>query len=348
MALKKRDRKILKEFGKSGQKLASCNALKKLLDEDRKAQPRKGTSKSRLDLSGQTGRLLRQLVESGLDELQTAANKLLRQSNRVLAEREKTEKLLNSIPADTTIASLVRRLRDASSHHGKLEGEARRIAERVSVLRRQRDELDRRLTELRRLRVDREIRQEESLRMIQLVQRTQETMREFLRRATSYKIDRLSTLITESFRFLLRKETLVSRVQIHPENYRIDLFDDAGVPMRKGRLSEGEKQIFAIAVLWGLARAAPRPLPAIIDTPMARLDSKHRQNLVERYFPNVSHQVVILSTDTEIERGYFEYLRPHIARSFHLRYDDASGTTSPEPGFFWQKAEMDSIAELRS
>ena len=44
-------------------------------------------------------------------------------------------------------------------------------------------------------------------------------------------------------------------------------------------------------------------------------DSEHRQNLVERYFPNASHQVIILSTDTEVEQGYFEELRPRLARS---------------------------------
>jgi len=54
--------------------------------------------------------------------------------------------------------------------------------------------------------------------------------------------------------------------------------------------------------LWGLARASARPLPAVIDTPMARLDAAHRQHLVERYFPNASHQVIVLSTDTEVDR----------------------------------------------
>ena len=47
------------------------------------------------------------------------------------------------------------------------------------------------------------------------------------------------------------------------------------MPFSKERLSEGEKQIFAISVLWGLARASAHPLPAIIDTPMARLDAAH-------------------------------------------------------------------------
>ena len=38
----------------------------------------------------------------------------------------------------------------------------------------------------------------------------------------------------------------------------------------------------------------------------------------ERYFPHASHQVIILSTDTEIEVNYFEQLKPSLARAYHL------------------------------
>ena len=132
----------------------------------------------------------------------------------------------------------------------------------------------------------------------------------FLQRVTERKIDRLSALITESFRFLLRKQTLVERILIDPATFAITLYDEAGQAIAKQRLSEGEKQIFAISVLWGLARASARPLPAVIDTPMARLDAAHRQHLVERYFPNASHQVIIFSTDTEVDRQYYQALQP--------------------------------------
>ncbi len=114
-------------------------------------------------------------------------------------------------------------------------------------------------------------------------------MQEFLQRATAAKIDRLSSLVTESFRFFLRKQTLVDQIMIDPRTFAITLYGGDGQAIAKQRLSEGEKQIFAISVLWGLARASVRSLPAIIDTPMARLDSRHRQHLVERYFPNASH-----------------------------------------------------------
>jgi DNA sulfur modification protein DndD len=53
--------------------------------------------------------------------------------------------------------------------------------------------------------------------------------------------------------------------------------------------------------LRGLAKASGRPLPTIIDTPLGRLDSTRRRHLLERYFPVASHQVILLSTDEEID-----------------------------------------------
>ena len=164
-------------------------------------------------------------------------------------------------------------------------------------------------------------------------------MREFLRRATERKIARLSDLVTTSFRYLLRKQQLVERVVIDPTDFTITLVDQSGAVLPKERLSEGEKQIFAISVLWGLSQASARPLPAIIDTPMGRLDSEHRNQLVERYFPHASHQVIILSTDTEIEVNYFEQLQPSVARAYHLNYDEAGRMTNVEEGYFWQSAK---------
>jgi DNA sulfur modification protein DndD len=162
-------------------------------------------------------------------------------------------------------------------------------------------------------------------------------MQVFLQRATEEKIDRLSRLITESFRFLLRKQTLVERIRIEPTTFAVTLYDAAGQALARQRLSEGEKQIFAVAMLWGLARASARPFPAVIDTPTAGLDAAHRQNLVERYFPNASHQVVIFSTDTEVDRHCYALLQPHLARAYHLDYDEANKVTTGREGYFWKE-----------
>ena len=120
-------------------------------------------------------------------------------------------------------------------------------------------------------------------------------------------------------------------------DFAITLYDAAGNALPRQRLSEGEKQIFAVAMLWGLARASARPLPAVIDTPMARLAATHRENLVERYFPNASHQVLVFSTDTEVDRHYYELLLPAVSRAYHLRYSEQERVTVGEEGYFWKE-----------
>ena len=69
---------------------------------------------------------------------------------------------------------------------------------------------------------------------------------------------------------------------------------------------------------------------------MARLDAAHHRHLDERYFPNASHQVIILSTDTEVDRHYDQLLQPAVARAYHLHYDDQARITRGEEGYFWK------------
>lgn len=341
-----RDKELLEDFKKAKVPAASAQALRKLMDADRRRRKGQAGVQRLLDLSGQSRAAMSRLANGGMDDLRGRTAKLIKQREKYTTVRDNCLRLLAATPKEDVIADLVVRLRESAAACGALEGDTKRLDERIDSLRRERDTLDCTLAEVRRSLVNKQIQHEEAIRMAGLAHKTQTTMRTFLRKATSHKIDRLSDLITESFRFLARKQTLVNRVQIHPETFRIDLLDGAGVLVPKSRLSEGEKQIFAIAVLWGLAKAAPRQLPAIIDTPMARLDSEHRQHLVERYFPNASHQVIVLSTDTEIEREYFEYLRPRIARSFHLRYSEDARCTIPERGYFWDGEKLAARQEV--
>ena len=115
------------------------------------------------------------------------------------------------------------------------------------------------------------------------------------------------------------------------------MYDQAGQLVPKHRLSAGEKQLLAIALLWGLGRASGRQLPIAIDTPLGRLDSSHRANLVERYFPEASHQVLLLSTDTEIAESEVNKLRDNtaISHEYLLKYDAQNQQTKIESGYFW-------------
>ncbi len=167
--------------------------------------------------------------------------------------------------------------------------------------------------------------------------KVQETLKVFRERLTLRKLNKLEVEVTECFRYLLHKSDLVHRVAIDTHNFSLSLYDFQGKPVAKHRLSAGEKQLLAIAFLWGLARVSGHRLPVAIDTPLGRLDSSHRQNLVERYFPAASHQVILLSTDTEIGKVEVKKLRENdaIAREYLLKYDPSQRQTTIEPGYFW-------------
>ena len=119
--------------------------------------------------------------------------------------------------------------------------------------------------------------------------------------------------------------------------FSVQLFDGRGERIPTERLSAGERQLLAVAMLWGLARVSGRRLPMVIDTPLGRLDSKHRSHIVERYFPHASHQVILLSTDEEIDQSLFASLEPWIGRSYELRHDDMAGCTQIVEGYFWEE-----------
>jgi DNA sulfur modification protein DndD len=168
--------------------------------------------------------------------------------------------------------------------------------------------------------------------------KVQETLKVFREKLTLRKLNKLEEEVKNCFLYLLHKSDLVFRIAIDTKTFALSLFDFDGKPVPKHRLSAGEKQLLAIAFLWGLAKVSGLRLPVAIDTPLGRLDSSHRQNLVEKYFPAASHQVILLSTDTEIGKKEVETLRKNeaIAREYLLKYDSSTRqTTVMENKYFW-------------
>ncbi|GBO55077.1 DNA sulfur modification protein DndD [Pseudanabaena sp. lw0831] len=171
----------------------------------------------------------------------------------------------------------------------------------------------------------------------QSVVKVQFTMDSFRKELTAHKIAQLENSVTECFLHLLHKSRLVHRITIAPDTFRLELYNAEGKAIPKHRLSAGEKQMLAIAFLWGLARVSGCQLPVVIDTPLGRLDSSHRLNLLDRYFPNASQQVILLSTDTEIGKEEVTRLRQNqlLAHEYLLDYDESTNRTSVRSGYFW-------------
>jgi DNA sulfur modification protein DndD len=304
------------------------------LESDRQSRRPGQLTPRRLSLTEPSRQLLGELRGRTLASLVERSRDLCERLDRIRRESEDLERADKATPEKSDIDRYIDRHRQATQRAALLNDQAKRLDEAIAPEKASLKEAEAQMERLVLKRVEEGFAAEDHRRMLHLAERTGTTMQEFLKRVTVKKIDRLSTLITESFQFLLRKSSFVRRITIDPLTFAITLYDGQGHGVPKQRLSEGEKQIFAVAVLWGLARAAARPLPAVIDTPMARLDATHRRHLVERYFPRASHQIVVFSTDTEVDREYYRLLEPHVARAYHLNYDEEDRFTVGEPGYF--------------
>lgn len=91
---------------------------------------------------------------------------------------------------------------------------------------------------------------------------------------------------------------------------------------------------FYSLLYWAIIKTSNQAVPFIIDTPFARIDTEHREQISALFFPNISGQVIILSTDEEVVGSYRAIIQPHIAHEYLLKYNVEQGCTSVQPGYF--------------
>lgn len=159
---------------------------------------------------------------------------------------------------------------------------------------------------------------------------------QFVIRLRKNKVHMLQEKTFEMYKRLSSKSGLIKDISIDDKSYEIQITDRNGHEIKKSGLSAGEKEVFAIALLWGLAQTSQLTLPIIVDTPLSRLDSTHRDNIINHYFPNAGKQVIVLSTDTEIDNAYYRNLKPHLSGAVKLDFDHGQELTRVKTGYFWE------------
>lgn len=161
-------------------------------------------------------------------------------------------------------------------------------------------------------------------------------LNQFIVRMRKNKVHLLQERTFEMYKLLSSKSGLIKDITIDDKTYEVRISDRNGQEIKKSGLSAGEKEVFAIALLWGLAQTSELKLPIIIDTPLSRLDSTHRDNIIRNYFPNAGEQVIILSTDTEIDNNYYRMLKEHLSGAASLIFSEKQELTTLKSGYFWE------------
>jgi DNA sulfur modification protein DndD len=312
------------------------SALQEFLERDRHERHPSQATDAYLHLSKEAGTLIEGLLNTEVTSEYERVTKLLDELETTQSALDTLDAQLASTPDEDALAKLIAAREEART---KLE-----LAQRqVKVLETEAEELNRAIasTEETRARqhqqwVDKNLEHEEGARISEFASRIQVTLSQFQTSVIEKNVEKIEELILTSFQTLTRKKQLVTGVRIDPKRFTIALRGADDKELHPDRLSSGERQLFATAMLWALRQAAGRPLPVVIDTPLARLDKAHRDVVVRQYFPVASHQVLLLSTDEEITNQRYNTLKPTLAHSYSLEFDESERATTIKPGYFWE------------
>lgn len=134
-------------------------------------------------------------------------------------------------------------------------------------------------------------------------------------------------------------ENQISRVELSENltNLTFKIFHNKGNEIHLNQLNTASKQIVVQVLLKSLHEFGDYDPPVMIDTVMGVLDKESRDKILEFYFPEVSHQTILLSSDAEIQKGEeLSKIESFISKSYTLIRDKDKQCTSVVEGYFNQ------------
>lgn len=316
-------------FLSDGDRSALCEAL----ESRRQTHSEIARRPIQLALDREASSVLQSLITGELAEARSLALSSLTRAHDARSALEEAERALAAAPAAGELEQLALARDKLRVAVARMEGNKAAILQALENIDRNMAALREREAKLAEAEAQERFRAEDAARVLVHSARVRSTLIRFRNAVVARHAERIARLVLECFQCLARKPDLITTMRIDPSTFQLELVGADGILLQAGQLSAGERQLLAISMLWGLARASGRPLPTVIDTPLGRLDSSHRTRLVEHYFPHASHQVVLLSTDEEIAGGYHERLKPWIGRSYRLEFDEECGSTVISEGY---------------
>ena len=243
---------------------------------------------------------------------------------------------LTSAPSDDQIGPIFSKLTKTSHELGELQNEL----ENLENLELQEKTIISLLNSQIRMNLSKRKIDKKRLAGLEMGPKVQDVLEDYSNILRNKKLELLERYILEGLTMLLHKTNFIEKIQINKETFEIKLFKGNDDEITKDMLSKGELQMYSTSIVRALAKTSGRPLPFMIDTPLARLDEDHRKSLVRDFYPVASHQTIILSTDSEINYEHYKELAPYITKSYVIAYDSDNGkTVLHEKYFFNSKGE---------
>ena len=240
------------------------------------------------------------------------------------SERQRIQEDLGRVPDDEILAPIHAEITRLEAALTDLQRQQKALNEQMGALQFQRDEQARQIQHA----ADQLAAAQAGERQLALAERSKLVLKAYQDTLTRQRLGTLEERLVAAFNTICRKEHLLAAIHINPDDFRVQLLGTGGHELGLGDFSAGERQLYAMALLWALRQVSGQQLPLAVDTPLARLDEIHRQRLMRDYVPAVSAQVLLLATDVELDDGLLAQAEPYLARIYRLDYDPQQQQTT--------------------
>ncbi len=328
-------RRIMEGLDTLGLSKADLLSVKTLISSILNAQlPQSAEPRQTQRMSATTIMLYKRLISEVFQSITQKIDQLIVQEETQENQRMSLDAHLGTADEKTLAMQLFDALKSLEANKAIAEAERKRQSDMIESLHRQRDVLVAKRVQLMKAIAEKEHANDDNARIVKYAAMSIVALNEFKVRLQRAKIAQLSQTATQCFRSLVEKDSLIRAIKVDTDTLDVTIWGSDGKEVLKTQLSAGEQQMFAVSIIWALALTSGYKAPVVIDTPMARLDSSNRANFVTKYLPAASSQVVVLSTDEEINGRYLDMIRGNVADYYTLLYNEDAQCTSIVSGYF--------------
>lgn len=272
----------------------------------------------------------RKLSSIHRDELQEAGRRqdeYLEAIDRLRAQIHDCDQGLADIPEGHPLAGVIDRRERARRRLVRCRRRVRELEDERDRLQQRIDELDRQLRQA----VDSELADgnaaTETSAALALSPRLVTGLSRFRTLVVEQHMERIERLIHDSLEELTGGHSPIEEVRIDPSSLRTTLLDASGAGIDENELSEGQCQLVAVAIRWGLARAFGHSLPLVVDNPLSDIDQGCGSLLIDNYLRKASDQVILLVDPEAVSARHHGALAPFVSQHYRLQADGSSNST---------------------
>ena len=269
------------------------------------------------------------------DNIRLSYNNLFRQLVKDIKNNSlflaKTQKKIAAAELDGSDVE-IQRLRGAREQIDKeiqiIEQEIRVLSENLGVFNKELSVKRKRMSELTKIvKVDNAYKEKDVIAERLILELT-----ELLFRLRNSRRESLASKIKSELDVLMHKSDFINDVEVEIQDgiMEIKLIGVDGSEIGKEKLSKGEQQLYATAILKSLVVESGISFPVFIDSPLQKFDRVHANNIITKFYPSVSKQVVIFPLlGKELSEEEYHGLMPNVNSTFVIQNDGSHSYVEP-------------------